>query len=103
MAAVEELLDLLVLALRDPFRRKDSIAKFQAIVWKGLDPALPASVRDVLRDLAYDLDFFDPRPDFRSEDGALYGHGRTESEIRGALEKLRAAGVNTPTVTSTGG
>lgn len=100
---MEQLLEMLATALREPLRRSESIAKFQAIVWEGLDPALPANVRDVLRDLAYDLDFFEPRRDVRKEDGALYGHERVEREIREALEKLRAAGVSTPTASSPGG
>jgi len=102
MATVEQLLALLVLALREPLRRKESIGKFQKIVWEGLDPALPAKVRDLLRDLAYDLDFFEPRREVRNEDEAFYGHERVEREIRDALEKLRAAGVSTPTVSRTG-
>lgn len=102
MSSIEQLLELLAMALQDPFRRKESVAKFQAIVWEGLDPALPANVRAVLRDLAYDLDFFEPEREVRSEDGTLYGHERAEREIREALEKLRAAGVNTPTISGTG-
>jgi hypothetical protein len=95
MTTVEQLLELLLVALREPLRRRETIAKFQAIVWEGLDPALPENVRDVLRDLAYDLDFFEPRREVQSEDRALYGHERVEREFRDALEKLRAAGVST--------
>ncbi len=102
MEPIEQLLELLAKALQDPFRRRETIAKFQASVWEGLDPELPANVGAVLRDLAYDLDFFEPRREVRSEDGALYGHERVEREIRDALEKLRAAGVSTPTVSHTG-
>jgi hypothetical protein len=32
----------------------------------------------------------------------LYGHERVQSEIRDALEKLRAAGVNTTTLNGAG-
>jgi hypothetical protein len=91
------LVDLLITALREPSRRSEIIPKFQAIVWEGLDPAISSNVRDLFRDLAYDLDFFEPRAEIRTEDGALYGHERVEREIRDALERLRAAGVSTPT------
>lgn len=97
LATVEQLVDVLTMALGEPLRRKEYIARFQSIVWEGLDPGLPKNVREILRDLAYDLDFYEPRRDIRGEDGALYGHERVESEIREALEKLRAAGVRVPT------
>lgn len=93
MATVEQMLHLLAMALEEPAQMKENIAKFQSMVWEGLDPSLPSNVRDVLRDLAYDLDFFEPRSEVRKEDGTLYGHARAEEEIREALEKLRAAGV----------
>jgi hypothetical protein len=95
-ATVEQLVDVLATTLREPSQRNECIAKFQAIVWQGLDPGLPTDVRDILCDLAYDLDFFEPQPDIRSQDRALYGQERMETEIRKALEKLNAAGVRTP-------
>jgi hypothetical protein len=96
MVTVEQLVDLLVLALREPLRRKEIVAKFQAKVWEGLDPTLSPNVRDVLRDLAYDLDFFEMPRDVRSEDATLYGHKRLEREILDAFAKLKAAGVTIP-------
>jgi len=89
MATIEHLRELLEQALREPLQRTKLIARFQAIVWKGLDPDLPNELSEVLRDLAYDFDFFDARADVRSEDDTLYGHKRLERELREALEKLR--------------
>lgn len=93
---MQQLVDLLLIALREPLRRKESVTRFQTIVWEGLDPALSAGVRDVLCDLAYDLDFFETSRDGRSEDAQTYGHRRLEKEILDGLAKLRAAGVAIP-------
>jgi hypothetical protein len=65
-------------------------------VWEGLDPSLPSDVGEVLRELAYDLDFFEARRATRNEDGALYGHERLEREIRASLQKLREMGIHFP-------
>ena len=88
MATLQELIDLLESALGDPFHRGEIAARFRAIVWEGLDPSLPKAAQEVLRGLAYDLDFFEPKRDAR-RDSVLYGHQRLEREIREALEKLR--------------
>ncbi len=94
MAAVlEAVVVLLVQLLREPLRRKELVSKFQTVVWEGLDPSLPAAVREVLRELAYDLDFFEASPTTRAEDGSYYGHRRLEEEVRAALVRLRDAGV----------
>jgi hypothetical protein len=91
MASVEDLIELLTVQLENPFVQKESIARFQAIVWDGLDPGMPAEVRTILRDLAHDLDYFERDRLARAEEKSLYGHDRLVKEIRSAVEKLRAA------------
>ena len=89
MATLQELIDLLESALGDPFHRAEIAARFRAIVWEGLDPSLPKAAQEVLRELAYDLDFFEPRRDVRAAVSSSHGPERLEREIREALKKLR--------------
>ncbi len=44
---------------------------------------------EVLKVLAYDLDFYEPDPNLRAESAAYYGNQRVEQEIITALEKIR--------------
>jgi hypothetical protein len=90
----EVLVALLVQALREPLRRKELVARFQAMVWEGLDSSISAPIKDVLRELAYDLDLFETRPAVRVEDGSYYGHRRFEEEVRSSLARLRDAGID---------
>ncbi len=92
-APIEALVALLIQALREPLRRKELVGRFQTLVWDGLDPSLSSLARDVLRELAYDLDFFEANPSTRAEDGSYFGHRRFEEEVRAALVRLRQAGV----------
>jgi hypothetical protein len=93
-ARLDVLLPLLFQATREPLRRKDLVAQFQNLVWSGLDPSLPSIIADVMRDLAYDLDYFEPNPYMRSESASFYGHARFEEEVRSALQNLHEAGID---------
>lgn len=88
MAALQDLIELLVQVLRDRARRVDHVKRFQELVWASeiLDAA-PDRVQ-LLRDLAYDLDFFEPDEQIRADDPAFYGDARLEEEIRSALRRL---------------
>jgi hypothetical protein len=59
-------------------------------VWDA--PENPSAVRDweVLRDLALDLDFYEPNEGSRAEDSSYFGDEQAEREIRAALGKLGA-------------
>jgi hypothetical protein len=50
---------------------------------------------DILADLAYDLDFFEPDPFLRVESTSYYGRERLEEEIRTALRRLADLGIRT--------
>jgi hypothetical protein len=89
VATLQELIDLLESALGDPFHRVEIASRFRAIVWEGLDPSLPKAAQEVLRELAYDLDFFEPKRDVRAAVSSSHGPERLEREIRETLEKLR--------------
>lgn len=93
MAPLDQALALLGQALQQPLRREEIVAEFQALVWRGLGPAFPKDVREVLADLAYDLDYFEASPAIRKEDPSYYGHERLEKEICDALRRLGDLGV----------
>jgi hypothetical protein len=93
MAPVEHAVVLLGEALRQPLRRKQIVAEFQALVWSGLDAGVPQKVRGVLGELAHDLDYFEAAPALRKEDPTYYGHERLEKEIRDGLRRLEDLGV----------
>ncbi len=56
MPPIERAVALLREALEQPLRRKQIVAEFQALVWNGLDAAVPKPIRGVLGELAHDLD-----------------------------------------------
>ena len=71
-ATTEQLVRLLLAAVSDPFRCAKAVADFQSLVWAGLDTDVPPGVAGVLRDLAYDLDYFEPSARARGEDESFY-------------------------------
>src|SRR5687767_4262578 len=62
------------------------ISEFQQIVWNVED--MGDSRESILRDLAYDLDFYEPNPETRREDASYYGHERLESEVKSVLDSF---------------
>ena len=49
---------------------------------------MPADVAEQLRDLAYDLDFFEPDPAARAEDPVYFAEDRAMQEIADALARI---------------
>jgi len=54
---------------------------------------LPEPVQDILTDLAYDLDYYEPDPRARQESPSFYGPKRAVELIESALSELRSAGA----------
>jgi hypothetical protein len=90
MTSMHELIGLLQRMLGDPDRRLEHVKSFQTAVWDSERLDADAAAIEVLRDLAYDLDFFEPDDRARAADPALYGHARLEAEVGSALERLRS-------------
>ncbi len=88
MLTTAELIQLLVHALREPSRRVEHVKRFQELVWDtkriGTDP----EIERMLRDLAYDLTFYEPDERARVEDSSLYGDTRLVREIQHALQRF---------------
>ena len=77
--------------LGDPPALPSTVARFQAAVWEAEAGTLASSAEEeeVLRTLAYDLDFFVADPKARGEDASYFGPERAVAEVREALAKLR--------------
>lgn len=98
MASGDAILALLVEALHNRRARNEAVKQFQTIVWEWRTPPVGVGQQayDILADLAYDLDFFEPDPFVRVETTSYYGHGRLEEEIRTALRRLADLGIEIP-------
>jgi len=86
--ALDRLIALLGEVLENPANRLDVVKSFQEAVWHTADMIGEPWVDEILRDLAHDLDYYEPDPEARSEDPSYYDDRRLEQEIRSAIEKL---------------
>lgn len=76
-------MEILEKILNDKLNRKELIKEFQSQVWDN-----EKSIQ-ILRDLAYDLDFYEPDEILRSDDPSYYGDERLEKEILVVIQKLK--------------
>jgi hypothetical protein len=70
--------------LKEKQNRGDLIKEFQELVWKD------ENANEILSELAFDLDFYEPDESWRSEDPSYYGDERLEEEIIKVLDKLKS-------------
>ena len=70
--------------------RVNNIKTFQQLVWNNEFITKNALVDDILLDLAYDLDFYEPNPDWRKEDISFYGEDRLVENIQKTLQAIEA-------------
>lgn len=75
-------MEILKQILRDKQNRKILIKKFQELVWND------ENANEILSELAYDLDFYEPNEKYRKENPSYYGDNRLEEEIKSAIQKL---------------
>jgi len=87
---VTQVIELLQAAKLEPARLSEAIKALQAMVWesKGWESDVPADVVQVLRDLAYDLDFYEPDAAARTEDASYFAEDRAIQEIVDALGRI---------------
>jgi hypothetical protein len=87
-----EAIRLLELAMADRPGLAEHIARFLSLIWEG--PKLPEGDRrgNLLADLAWDLEFFEPDPAFRKE-GGFFGEMRAIQEIDSTLTALRGVAL----------
>ena len=70
----------------------ETIDQFQRIVWDTEDADLGGTERsrNIIRDLAYDLDYFESNAEWRRKDPSFYGEDRALELVRKALVALSA-------------
>ena len=68
--------------------RIELIEEFQDIIWsdKNIQNEL---LNDILSELAYDLDFYEPREEWRKESPSYYGDCKLEKVIHFAIQKIQ--------------
>ena len=93
MLTLDRVRSLLVGLVADPVLRPDEVGEFQQLVWNESEPISGASEEqdEILRSLAYDLDFFEPDDRARAEDPSFFGEERARSEIVEALRAIEPA------------
>jgi hypothetical protein len=87
---MKELKILEDIILSESSERATLISEFQNLVWseRGKRYGTNAEIDEILNNLAYDLDFYEPNATWRKESPSYYGDVRLEQEIRSALQKL---------------
>lgn len=82
-----EIMELLNAALTSPEMLDVLIPNIQQTIWNDeIDEETPEL--EILRDLAYDLEYYVSDPDMRKEDPSYYGPEKALEEIRSAQKKL---------------
>ena len=87
-----------IMNLLDEARKEDSplkviIEEFQEKIWNCNPDPTNEKIWNILRDLAYDLDYYEPNKSFRDEDPSFYEDDRARDEISKSIEKIKVSGL----------
>ena len=87
-----EVIELLRRALVEPAQLSAVISRVQTLVWHSdsWSAALSQNSAEILADLAYDLDYYEPSAVSRSEDGAFFDEARALEQIKAVLNQLES-------------
>jgi hypothetical protein len=85
---VDYLIKLLTEALNNKNTRATVVACFQNEVWNSEDIDISNPIHDVFRELAHDLDYYEPDPKNREDENYSYGDDKLEMEIKAGLDKI---------------
>lgn len=69
--------------LTEKLDRRRLISEFQELIWNN------ENLNEILSELAYDLDFYEPNEEWRKEAPSYYGDDRLEVVIKTAIQKLQ--------------
>ena len=84
-----ELIQLLQTVLGTEHRvKQELIKKFQDEVWND-ESIQDETLNEILSELAYDLDFYEPNEEWRKESLSYYGDDRLEEVVKTAIQKLQ--------------
>jgi hypothetical protein len=87
---IDQIIDLLRQAVADRKRLPEIVGEFQAKIWHD-EVSGPVEHIEILRDLAYDLDYVEADPAARLEDPSFKDLDYAEDEIRKALSRIRSS------------
>jgi hypothetical protein len=87
-ASIKPLVSLLLSSLKQPDRRKLLLGEFQEKVWDASEETASGDEWEILRELAYDLAFYEPDPKVRAEDASFFDDNRLQEVIAAALSRL---------------
>lgn len=73
------------------------VRELQERIWKVKPSGEPEKTLEVLSELAYDLDFWEPDPVKRREDPSFFDDSGARAEIQRAIERLREEEAGTET------
>ena len=82
---MKEILEKILLDIKN---RSTLIKEFQERIWNGKDYEHDKNINEILSELAYDLDFYEPNEEWRKESLSYYGEDRLKEEIKSALGKI---------------
>lgn len=81
-------IEILRRIIEEPDNRIMLIDEFQTEIWEGKERVENPILRNILGELAYDLDYYEPDQQKRNEDWSFYGDDKLESEVRDAIRKI---------------
>ena len=76
-------MEILEKILVDKLNRKRLVSEFQELIWNS------ENANEILSELAYNLDYYEPNEELRKEDSRYYGDDRLEQEVKSAMQKLQ--------------
>lgn len=82
-------MDVLKEILLKEVEKQQLIKAFQDRVWNGKDYSSNQKVNEILLELAYDLDYYQPKESFRKQSPSYYGQERLEKELSEAINRIK--------------
>lgn len=69
--------------LEEKQNRKTLVKEFQMLIWND------ENAREILLELAYDLDFYEPNEEWQNENLNYYGDEKLETKIKSVIQELK--------------
>jgi len=76
-------MEILEKILQDKQNRKVLIKEFQELVWND------NNANEILSELAYDLDFYEPNEEWRKECQSYFGDDRLDEIVKAAKQQIK--------------
>ena len=88
MKSSSEIIDKLKIILleKEPIKL-ELIKAFQNDIWND-ESLYDGRLTEILTELAYDLDFYEPNAEWKSEDSSYYGNAGLDQRIKSGINKI---------------